>query len=64
MATLVGGSLLAGVQSVSLGGAHSLAIVPSTVRAPSDAAAWGRNVDAQLGVAGGQRTTPVLTASL
>ena len=63
IATLVPSSTTFGVKSLGLGAAHSLAIVPSTLRAPSDLAAWGRNANGQLGIAGGTRTTPgIVTA--
>jgi alpha-tubulin suppressor-like RCC1 family protein len=64
VATVLPGALLNGAKSLALGGAHTLAIVPSTVRAPNDAAGWGRNANSQLGVAGTPKLTAVVVASL
>jgi hypothetical protein len=52
------------VKSLALGTFHTLAVVPSTVRVPNDAAGWGRNANGQLGVAGSPKLTPVIVASL
>ena len=64
VATLLPGALLNGVKSLALGGAHTLAVVPSAVRAPNDAAGWGRNANGQLGVAGTPKLVAVVVASL
>ena len=50
IATIVPGALLNGAKSLALGTFHTLAVVPSAVACPNDAAGWGRNANGQLGV--------------
>ncbi len=64
VATLLGSASLNGVKSLALGATHTLAVVPSTVRAPSDAAGWGRNANSQLGVSGTPKSSPIIVTSL
>ena len=65
VATALTTSSLNGVKSIALGGAHTVAVVPSTIRTPSDAAGWGRNANSQLGgIAGSPKTTAAIVASL
>lgn len=64
VATLVPSSTTFGAKALGLGAAHSLAVVPGTLRAPSDLAAWGRNANGQLGIAGGTRTTPAIVTAV
>jgi alpha-tubulin suppressor-like RCC1 family protein len=64
IATVLPGTALNGVKSLALGTFHTLAVVPSVVRSPNDAAGWGRNANGQLGVIGSPKTTAVIVASL
>jgi alpha-tubulin suppressor-like RCC1 family protein len=64
VATVLASPTLNGVKSLALGGAHTLAVVPSSVRTPSDAAGWGRNANGQLGVVGTPKLTPVIVSTL
>ncbi len=64
VAALLGSTSLNGVKSLALGGAHTLAVVPSTVRTPNDAAGWGRNANGQLGVSGTPKSSPIIVSSL
>ena len=64
VATLLSSGVLNGVKSLALGGAHTLAVVPSTVRTPNDAVGWGLSTNGQLGVAGSPRTSPTINPLL
>jgi len=64
VATLLSSGVLNGVKSLALGGAHTLAVVPSTVRTPNDAVGWGLNTNGQLGVSGSPRTSPTINPLL
>jgi alpha-tubulin suppressor-like RCC1 family protein len=64
VATLLSSAVLNGVKSLVLGGAHTLAVAPSTVRTPNDAVGWGLNTNGQLGVSGSPRTSPTINPLL
>jgi alpha-tubulin suppressor-like RCC1 family protein len=52
-----------GATSISCGAAHTLAVMPSTIRVPGISKAWGANSTGQLGVGGtvGRSTPTTLT---
>jgi alpha-tubulin suppressor-like RCC1 family protein len=58
-------TITTGITAISAGGSHTAALVPSVALAPRVGAAWGLNINGQLGDATTtQRTSPVQVAAL
>ncbi|MFZ4720525.1 MAG: fibronectin type III domain-containing protein [Ilumatobacteraceae bacterium] len=60
VATALTSTTVNGIKALALGTTHAVAVVPSTVRTPSDVAGWGRNANGQLGVSGTPKTSPTI----
>lgn len=62
---LLPSTALSGAKQLALGGSHTVALVPSVVRPPAAAIAWGRNASGQLGDGtNSNRSSPTAIAKL